>query len=149
MTSMNTPLPPPTTEELTQFMHDIREYEPSIGRHIIKMVPDAILLEYFKENVVDVYYDYLHDDGFLIPRNKNNTSHRYEINIENSHGSSQLLYITEFNKEFIEKFSYIKMTRGLEFKLEWFMKTVFDINKNNYIDTPVALKILYQKYKAC
>ena len=57
--------------ELVQLVKKIKNYEFSLILNILQILKARLIYEYFSSNNVEIWYCYIHDQGFLLSYPKN------------------------------------------------------------------------------
>ena len=150
-------------KELTfnEFINKIAEYEFSLIQRILEIYKMYLINDYFSSNRVEAWYCYNHDQGFLLSSKYNLMITDITTNICCSHNNNylydvlswrnfpcQLEFTHLFDKKFIRDFEKIKISSlDLNFELDYYMKSFYDYKNDRFVETPLPVKLFYDKYK--
>ena len=128
-------------ESVNQLIKRIHQYEFSLILIILDILKERIICDHFSKNDVQVWYCFIHDQGFLL-------SHPNHYSIGNIYTKTCNAYchldcMSAFDKGFLKTYS----DSEVDFKLEWYMNSFYDYRTDSFTETPLALKLFYDKYK--
>ena len=130
-------------EILLDLLTKINKYEVYLSNNILKCLENIIIQDYFLKYRVEIWYCFIHDEGFMIEFSKNNEK------IENIYTKTccnycHLDYINNFNENFIK--NYYQIHRYMDFKLSWFLNCFYDYKKDEFPNlTPFPIRLFYKK----
>jgi hypothetical protein len=127
---------------LIPLVQKLINYEYNLSKIILKYLKNFIISEYFSKYRVEVWYCYIHDQGFMIEFLNSDTKIE-DIYTKTCCNYCHLTYLDNFNNNFIE--NYYSKHRYVDFKLSWFIHCFYDYQKDEFIKiTPLPIILLYQ-----
>ena len=131
---------------LNDLLRKIYQYEFGIIKLILNMLKYSIVYKYFKEYDVQVRYCFIHDQGFLMSYPRSYPS-LVSIFTQSCCNYCELELISRFTRDFIQNYyKKVSNTYNLDFKLEWFMRSFYDYEKDILSPkTPLPIKLFYEQ----
>jgi hypothetical protein len=124
----------------------INKYEYNISKIILNYLENLIIYDYFSKYRVEIWFCYIHDQGFMIQFHKNEEKLN-DIYTKTCCNYCHLEYIDDFNQDFIKNY-YCKYSNyiDIDFKLSWFLNCFYDLKNDKFLfNTPLPIKLMYQK----
>lgn len=133
--------------DIKLLLKKIADYEFTLILKILDLVKSNIVNDYFSNMNVEVWYCYIHDQGFIISYDKN--SKIDDIYTHTCGHYCHICKVGDFNRKFIEHYDELERYRkyDLDFKLEWFLNSFYDHKKDKFIDTPQPIELFYNNPK--
>lgn len=128
--------------ELVQLVKKIKNYEFSLILNILQILKARLIYEYFSSNNVEIWYCYIHDQGFLLSYPKNQILET--IYTHTCCNYCNIDFINKFDKDFIKNFRQIEIRDFLDYKLKWFIDSFYDYKEDKFVATPLAVKLFYE-----
>ena len=139
-------------ETIGELLKAIYKYESHLIDIILEIVKDRIIKDriikdYFSKHKIKVGYCCTHDQGFIFENNSG--EHLYDHKFMTCHSTKDLGCHYEFPCNFDENFikDKVSLPTHFNFELSWYVSTFYDINTSKIIDTPLAIKLFYDKHK--
>ena len=122
----------------------INKYEFNISKIILNYLENLIIYDYFSKYRVEIWFCYIHDQGFMIQFPKKEEK-IYDIYTKTCCNYCHLEYIDYFNQDFIK--NYYSKYMNIDFKLSWFLNCFYDSKNDKFLyNCPLPIKLMYQKY---
>lgn len=133
-------------EILLDLLTKINKYEVYLSNNILKYLENIIIGEYFLKYRVEIWYCFIHDQGFMIEFSKNDEKIE-DIYTKTCCNYCHIEFIDNFNENFIK--NYNQNNRDLEFKLLWYLNSFYDYKKDEFPgETPFPIRLFYKKIKS-
>ena len=124
----------------------LNKYEYNISKIILNYLENLIIYDYFSKYRVEIWFCYIHDQGFMIQFLKNEEK-LDDIYTKTCCNYCHLEYIDDFNQDFIKNY-YCKNCNyiHIDFKLSWFLNYFYELKNDKFLfNTPFPIKLMYQK----
>lgn len=131
---------------LISLIKKLKRYEYNLSKNILKYLENIIIGEYFLKYRVEIWYCFIHDQGFMIEFSKNDEKIE-DIYTKTCCNYCHIEFIDNFNQNFIKNYygnhrDYVH----LDFKLSWYLNCFYDYKKDEFIgETPIPIKLLFKK----
>ena len=131
---------------LIPLIKNLIKYQVNLIKLIFDNLENIIIEEYFQKYRVEIWYCFIHDQGFLIEILKDDDKIE-DIYTKTCGHYCHIEFIDNFNENFIKNYSV--NNRDLDYKLLWFLNCFYDYKKDEFIgETPFPIRLFYEKVKS-